>query len=224
MNGKTWQTVTLTENNLTEKEIVLRVPAEMLKAGANRVSLARSGGNSPIFYSVETRQTLPTLIYASLLGSGGKPGESLTVKREYRRVSSRQSVKEPWKINSDPISGESALMKAGEQIRVRLTIYAPRDISYVLIKDAFPAGCEVNERGDAGEESEIWGFWWSSVDVRDDHIAFFARTLSRGEHQIEYNLRPQTPGRYHALPTLVQAMYSPDEKAHSTEATVEVKP
>ena len=35
----------------------------------------------------------------------------------------------------------------------------------------------------------------------------FARSLPKGEHVIEYNLRAQTPGSYHTLPTLVQAMY-----------------
>ena len=113
-------------------------------------------------------------------------------------------------------------MKVGDRIRVRLTITAKQDTEYVLIEDAFPAGCEVTERGDISEAGE-WGEWWSSVDVRDDRAAFFARSVTAGTHTIEYNLRPQTPGTYHALPTLVQAMYAPEKRAFSNEATVEVR-
>jgi alpha-2-macroglobulin len=59
--------------------------------------------------------------------------------------------------------------------------------------------------------------------VRDDHIAFFAKTLPKGTHVIEYNLRAQTPGQYHTLPTFLQAMYEPERRAYSAESRVEVR-
>lgn len=95
-------------------------------------------------------------------------------------------------------------------------------MAYVLIEDPFPAGCEVSERGDSADVMD-WNYWWSSVDVRDDRIAFFARSLPQGQHVIEYNLRAQTPGAYHTLPTLLQAMYAPETRAESAEAKVEIK-
>jgi hypothetical protein len=106
---------------------------------------------------------------------------------------------------------------------VRLTFQVPSDLSYVLIEDAFPSGCEVTERGEAGEGSEDWDNWWSSTDVRDDRIAFFARRMSRGKHTVEYNLRAQTPGTFAALPTLLQAMYAPDVRAESAEDRVVIE-
>ena len=75
-----------------------------------------------------------------------------------------------------------------------ITITVPEDLTYVLIEDPFPAGCETTERGTAAEEhtSGDWSFWWSHVDVRDTHIAFFARNMPKGKHVIEYNIRAQT--------------------------------
>ena len=36
-------------------------------------------------------------------------------------------------------------------------------------------------------------------------------------------LRAQTPGSYHTLPALVQAMYAPETRGESAEARVEVR-
>jgi len=114
------------------------------------------------------------------------------------------------------------LLNGKDWVRVRLTIKAPRDLSYVLIEDPFPAGCEVNERGDSSEVTD-WGYWWSSVDIRDDKIAFFCRTFPKGEHTIEYNLHARTPGSYHVMPAISEPMYSPDVHAESSESQVTVK-
>jgi len=117
------------------------------------------------------------------------------------------------------------VLPRGAQVRVRLTVEAPRDLDYVVIEDPFPAGCEVTERGSADmEENTVWNYWWSHVDVRDDKIAFFARSVPKGKHIVEYNLRAQTPGAYHTLPAIMESMYAPEVHAESAETRVEVKP
>ncbi len=213
VNGKAWQAVTLTENNLREKEIVLRVPASQLRADKNDITLTRTGGNSPIFYAVQLRETVSGEELPAI--TTGK----LSVTREYLRVATKQANDEPWKVKTEATHNT---MQTGDHIRVRLTLNVPRDMSYVLIEDPFPAGCEVSERGNA-EEVTDWNYWWSSIDVRDDRIAFFARSLSAGQHVLEYNLRAQTPGTYRALPTLLQAMYTPEQKAETAETKVEIR-
>jgi uncharacterized protein YfaS (alpha-2-macroglobulin family) len=95
-----------------------------------------------------------------------------------------------------------------------------------MIEDAFPAGAEVTERGTADEDvdySESTSpFWYDHVDVRDDRIAFFARSLPKGEHILEYNLRAQTDGVYRALPCEVQAMYDPTAHGASSTTPMEI--
>lgn len=213
LNGKLLQIITLTPDALREKEIVLRVPTLMLRPDKNDVTFERSDGAAPVFYSVELRQMAPKEDLPSF-----NPAE-YTVSREYLRVVPKRAGQDTWTLQTEPTHNS---LQAGDRIRVRLTIDASRDLPYVLIEDPFPAGCEVTERGEAGE-SDDWSFWWSNTDVRDDRIAFFARTLPKGKHVIEYNLRAQTPGEYHTLPTLLQAMYDPDTRAESMEARVVVK-
>jgi uncharacterized protein YfaS (alpha-2-macroglobulin family) len=107
-------------------------------------------------------------------------------------------------------------------VRVELTITVPRDMDYVLIEDPFPAGCEPRDAGDV-EEADNWDYWWCSTDTRDDRVAFFARYLTRGTHTIQYFLSATTPGKYHALPTIVQPMYEPETRIESGETMVEVR-
>ena len=215
LNGRALQTVALTADTRNEREIVLRVPASKLRSDKNDVTLERVGGDSPIFYSVQLRQTvamadLPPRVAPNVAG--------LEVKREYLRILPKQTG-EDWRLDTEPTNN---ILKAGDAIQVRLTVKAPRDLSYVIIEDPFPAGCEANMRGEV-DESGDWTFWWSSVDVRDDRIAFFARTLTQGEHVIEYTLRVQTPGTYNALPTLVEGMYAPGSRAETAGTRVEVR-
>ncbi len=213
LNGRLLKTYPLTPDLVREPELVLRVPSSDLRPGRNEVTLERAGGTSTVFYAVSLRQTVAMDPIPALTAQG------IAVEREYLRVVPRRVGFDAWTLQTEPTGGD---LRQGDRVRVRLTLTAPRDLAYVLIEDAFPSGCEVTERGESDETLE-WGFWYSSVDVRDDRVAFFARTLRKGRHVIEYNLRAQTPGTYRALPTLLQAMYAPELRAESAEARVEVR-
>ena len=218
LNGVVRQTYTLTPDLLKQPQLTLHVPASELRPDKNDVTLERSGGTSPVFYSVEWKQVVASEDMPALSPPAVK-GETLTVTREYLRLKPQKVGSDSWSLQTEPTNNRLA---QGDRIRVRLTIDAPRDMAYVLVEDPFPSGCEVNERGDASEVVD-WGYWWQGVDVRDDHIAFFAKTITKGKHVIEYNLRAQTPGSYHALPTLVQAMYTPETRAETAETRIEIK-
>jgi uncharacterized protein YfaS (alpha-2-macroglobulin family) len=213
LNGKVIRNYALTGDLLREQELVTRVPTTALQPDKNDVTLERAGGTSPIFYAVELRQTVAMEDIPPLAPP------QLSVQREYLRVLPMKAGQDAWTLQTEPTHNQ---LNKDDRIRVRLTVNVPRDMAYVLIEDPFPAGCEVTERGEAEEVVE-WNYWWSSVDVRDDRVAFFARTLTKGQHVIEYNLRAQTPGVYHTLPTLLQAMYAPQTRAESAEARIEIK-
>jgi len=213
LNGRPYRTYTLTPDVVNEPELALRIPASDLIAGKNEVTLERVGGSSVIFYSVTLRQTV------AMEDIPAESPANIGIKREYLRLLPRKADHNSWSLQTEPTGNQ---LRSGDRIRVRLTLTIPRDMAYVLIEDPFPSGCEVTERGSA-EETVEWGYWWSSIDVRDDKIAFFARTLTAGEHVIEYNLRAQTPGVYHTLPTLLQGMYAPETRGESAEARVEVR-
>lgn len=213
LNGRPLKRLVIATDAARGGDVMLRVPWQSLRAGSNTLSLERRGGGA-IFYSVQARQTI---------GGDNLPAPSnngIKIAREYRRVLPRAAGGNRWTLQTEPTNNN---LKGGDRIRVRLTFAVPRDLSYVLIEDAFPSGCEVTERGSADEGNEEWDNWWSSTDVRDDRVAFFARRLTKGRHVIEYNLRAQTPGSYRALPTVLQAMYAPQVRAESDEARVAVQ-
>jgi alpha-2-macroglobulin len=219
LNGAPLKTFALTPQLAAEPDLQISLSGDKLRAGKNSVSLERSGGSSPVFYSVQLRQTIGTENVPPL------PGK-LKIEREYLRIGAPERNNR-WQNKVEATNGKLA---QSDQIRVKLTFTAPRDMAYVLIEDAFPSGCETTQRGTASEEvsGENWRYGYASldvsnVDVRDDRIAFFARKVPAGTHTISYHLRAQTPGVYHVMPATLAPMYDPEIRAESAESRVEVR-
>ena len=61
------------------------------------------------------------------------------------------------------------------------------------------------------------------MELRDERVCFFARTLARGKHSVSYRLRAEIPGKFSALPTKASAMYAPELKANSDEFKVNIE-
>lgn len=212
LNGKTVQAYKLNPDLTREREIALRIPVAQLRPNKNDVTLERVGGSSPVFYSVDLRQTVTGDNLPAI------STDHLSVKREYLRQIPKKLHGDYWTLDTEPTNNQ---LTAGDNIQVKLTIQVPKEMNYVLVEDAYPSGCAIEDRGDADSVADSQ-YEWSSVDVRDDRIAFFVRTLSPGVHVITYNLRAQTPGSFRALPTLVQAMYTPESRAQAEEARISI--
>ncbi|MGQ0548355.1 MAG: alpha-2-macroglobulin family protein, partial [Armatimonadota bacterium] len=212
LNGQVLQTYGLTPASATAPDIVLDVPSTALRPGKNDVTLERVGGSSRVFYSIQLRQTVAMEEIPALASS------NIKIEREYLRVLPRRVGQDSWTTETVPAGNR---LSQGDRVMVRLTVTTPRDLAYILIEDPFPSGFEVTERGSA--EMDEWSYWWASTDVRDDRIAFFIRSLPAGTHVIEYNLRAQTPGTFHALPAILQGMYAPQTRGESAGARVVIK-
>jgi uncharacterized protein YfaS (alpha-2-macroglobulin family) len=59
-------------------------------------------------------------------------------------------------------------------------------------------------------------------ELRDRKVAMFVDRLSEGVWEIRYDLRAETPGRFHALPVMGHAMYVPEIKCNSAEVRLTV--
>jgi uncharacterized protein YfaS (alpha-2-macroglobulin family) len=213
LNGQRIQTFRFTPENLREGELVARIPAANLKPGKNDLLLERTGGTSRVFYSVDIRQMV------GMETALPEPSRKIGIKREYLRVVPQRAGDKAWQLKTEPTGNR---ISQGELIRVRLSFEMPEEMSYVLIEDPFPSGCEVTERGNASEV-DTWSYWWASVDIRDHKVAFFARSMPKGRHVIEYHLRAQTPGNYRTLPTMLQGMYAPQTRSESASESVEIR-
>jgi hypothetical protein len=210
-------------------ERVLAIPAAALHAGENRLEITRSAeapaaANSETFFTATLTQTVASPDGSALPPLPAPPEyRGLTVTREYRRVLDRPTSGDPFELATEE-SGNR--FQQGDNVRVRLTIVAPRDLAYVLIEDPYPSCFEPTERGTADQEfspDDTWGWWYSNVDVRDDRIALFARTIPKGTHVFEYNMHAQTPGECNALPTRLQGMYAEAAHTESGDDHLEVR-
>ena len=111
--------------------------------------------------------------------------------------------------------------KNGDVVRVELTIHSDFPREFVLVTEPTPSSCRVTERTDL-EEGEEKDWWWSRTVVLDDHLAFFARNLPKGESKMVYHMRAEAAGVASALPARAENMYDPGRWASTAETKVEV--
>ena len=78
------------------------------------------------------------------------------------------------------------------------------------------------EQAHAGREEYTGQNQWVYQELRDRKVALFIDHLPEGVWEIRYDLRAETPGRFHALPVLGHAMYVPEIRANSGEVRISV--
>ncbi len=134
----------------------------------------------------------------------GSEGQPLTEQRlRYERV----PLKEGDKIES------------GDLLQVEMQVDSDNDYTYLVFEDPKPAGCEPVELRSGGEGQE--GFY-SYMELRDEKVAFFVGSISRGQHLLRYRYRAEIPGVFHALPATVECMYVPELRGNSDETVVQI--
>jgi uncharacterized protein YfaS (alpha-2-macroglobulin family) len=101
---------------------------------------------------------------------------------------------------------------------VELEIDSKNDYEYVLFEDMKASGFEPVDTQSGYNGNDLNAY----MELRDERVCFFARTLARGKHSVSYRLRAEIPGRFSALPTKASAMYAPELKANSDEFKVNV--
>jgi uncharacterized protein YfaS (alpha-2-macroglobulin family) len=111
-------------------------------------------------------------------------------------------------------------VESGVRVRVDLEVKANKAMEFLLIEDLKPAGFEA-----VAQQSgpEICGFRCAHVELRTDRVAFFLSRIPVGVTKLSYELRAEAPGRFHALPARVEAMYAPELRATSDEMRMEVR-
>jgi uncharacterized protein YfaS (alpha-2-macroglobulin family) len=203
-----------TAADVFQPELEVKVAAAALRRGDNPVTLRKEGPGT-LYY---------TAIFTQYVTGGDETdvvsGSGITVEREYfRLVRAREPSRRATMMFTEAKSTTD--FTSGEPVLVRLTVNAPREQEYMVIEDPLPAGCEVSDRGDV--EMWEWDRWYSDMEVRDEKVAFFARRLPAGRSVLEYHLRPQIPGEYHALPTKVYSMYNPSLRSVGAGAEVSIR-
>jgi hypothetical protein len=111
-------------------------------------------------------------------------------------------------------------VESGVRVRVELEVKANKAVEFLLIEDLKPAGFEAVALRSG---PEICEHRCAHVELRSDRVAFFLSQLPVGTTKLSYELRAEVPGRFHALPARVEAMYAPELRATSDEMRMEVR-
>jgi uncharacterized protein YfaS (alpha-2-macroglobulin family) len=63
---------------------------------------------------------------------------------------------------------------------------------------------------------------WVYQELRDRKVVLFIDKLPEGVWEIRYDMRAETPGKFHALPVLGHAMYIPEIRANGEEIRINI--
>jgi uncharacterized protein YfaS (alpha-2-macroglobulin family) len=111
-----------------------------------------------------------------------------------------------------------AALKSGDLVEVELEIDSKNDYEYILFEDMKAAGFEAVDQRSGYNGNDMGAY----MELRDDRVSFFARTLARGKHSVSYRLRAEIPGKFSALPAKASAMYAPELKGNSDEMKLKI--
>ena len=208
VDGRNRKEVRITPADLFAFDNGFALEGEALKAGSHTVSFLKRG-KGPLYYSAYlTNFTLEDPIKHT--------GLEIKVDRKVFRLvrddkavaaagDRGQLVDQRVKRYRRELLAEDATLRSGELVEVELEIENKNDYEYLVFEDGKAAGLEPVEIQSGYNGNELGAY----VELRDERVAFFVRSLARGKHTVSYRLRAEIPGRFHALPARVQAMYRP---------------
>jgi len=124
-------------------------------------------------------------------------------------------------------------VKAGAEVRVRLTMTADSRRTHVALVDPLPAGLEILNPALAPTEdltvdpqsrsSWWWWQWFNHQNLRDDRAEAFTNVLWAGTYDYSYIARATTPGTFVVPPTKAEEMYTPETFGRSATDTFVVE-
>lgn len=117
----------------------------------------------------------------------------------------------------------------GDVLKVRLTIDAPVDRTWVVVEDPIPAGASIvsggnNQSALLSAKAEGGNGWPSYIERGFDSWRGYFGWMPQGRTTVEYAVRVNGAGRFQLPPTRVIAMYSPEIHASLPNAPLAVAP
>lgn len=140
-------------------------------------------------------------VYAQYLESMdqiGEQGNGLSVSRQLYK--------------GDEALNESAPLKVGDRITVRLTVKADRDMDFVQIKDDRAACMEPLQAVSGFRLGNGLGYYQATKDASTQ---FFIDQMRKGTYVIEYQVYVNRTGEYQAGIATVQSAYAPEFGGHT---------
>ncbi len=175
-------------------------------AGQSMLRLSQSGAGHP-WVTIQSEAAIPL---REALASGYRITRTLT-PIEVKRAGS-------W--------------SRGDIARVRLTIEAQADMTWVVVADPIPGGAahlgtglardsQIAAGSEPGDDSSAWpAFEERAFDAYRSYYAW----LPKGTHTVEYTIRLNQSGQFLLPPTRVEALYAPEAFGEIPNAPIVVEP
>jgi len=112
-----------------------------------------------------------------------------------------------------------ATLKSGDLVEVELEIDSKNDYEYLIFEDMKASGFEPLLVRSGYNGNDLGAY----MELRDEKVCFFVRTLARGKHSVSYRMRAEIPGQFSALPTRAYAMYAPELRGNSDEIKLRIE-
>jgi alpha-2-macroglobulin len=219
VNGRVVATRQLTAADVLREPSRFTIDPSLLGATAQEIRIRKTAGSGALYFSAEAR-------FFSLEEPVKAAGNEMFVRREYFRLSPRPTLLKGVQYDRVPLlDGQS--LRSGERVEVVATVDVKNDYSYLIFEDLKPAGLEAIELQSGqplyATNTTTKRSAYVYQELRDRKVAMFVDQLAQGVWEIRYTLRAETPGHFHALPLLGQAMYVPDIRANGDEVRLTVE-
>jgi uncharacterized protein YfaS (alpha-2-macroglobulin family) len=238
VNGKSITTKQITADDALSAPSRFAIPSEAIRDGANEITIRRTQGTGPIYFSAEAK-------FFSLEEPIAAAGNEIFVRRQYFKLVNHPTLLKGFVSQRLPLN-DGETVKSGDRVEVVLTIEAKNNYEYLLFEDLKPGGLEAVEirSGEslyakelksgalAGRNAALMNFAsaadftgrtrWVYQELRDRKVAMFIDKLPEGVWQLSYEMRAESPGQFHALPVLGHAMYVPEIRTNGAEVRIRV--
>ncbi|MSR58152.1 MAG: alpha-2-macroglobulin [Planctomycetaceae bacterium] len=222
LDGKKQKEVKIAAKNLFTFDNKFVLTGDAVETGKHTVELRRKGVGPVYFNAYLTNFTLEDFITrAGLEVKVGRKYYKLTRVDKTVKVAGARGQAADQKVEKYERSElvNLATLKSGDLVEIELEIDSKNDYEYVIFEDMKASGFEPVELR-SGYAGNAMGAY---MELRDEKVCFFMRTLPRGKHSLAYRMRAEIPGRFSALPTRGYAMYAPELKGNSDEIKLAIE-
>ena len=213
VNGRPFQQVVFTKDSIAEASRRIEIPMKLLQRGENTIEIRKAGAGT-CYYSAELTQTVQDPTSRAFSNLSG-----VSIERSYHRL--EQERLETGRMRLIPSKNAVNRFEPGELVRCVVKVTVDRPMRYLQIEDPMPSNCRIVEKEDL-DYGDDWSYWWQSLVIRDDRIAYFADYVKKGTFEIEYTMRAEQTGVSNSLPASVCEMYEPAKRAWSAVNRLEV--
>jgi uncharacterized protein YfaS (alpha-2-macroglobulin family) len=222
VDGELHKSVKVDSSNLFNFDNKLILEGDALTSGEHVVEVRRSGKGPVYFNAYLTNFTLEDFIT--------KAGLEIKVDRNYYLLKSVDKETKVAGARGQVVDQKVEkyertklknfdTVKSGDLVEVELVVESKNLYEYLMFEDMKPAGFEAVEVRSGYNGNGMTAY----IEYRDEKVALFTRYLDRGRYSVSYRLRAEIPGKFSALPTRAEAMYSPELKANSDEIKLNIE-